>query len=451
MSSLPVFMASYVVNSIWEVALIAVAGWIVSRLLKRLGPQAEHLTWVSTLALAILMPALPFFRWLMAFLRVPDKGIGASSITLVAAQGDAAHVGGIYVLPAILVLPLLLLYAGSLLYFAVRLVWSLQGTARLLQQARPISLTPEQEEIWRECKRSFSVERARILSSSRISGPVTLGFREPVLLVPVGFAEGCTPQDFLAALAHECAHMRRRDFQKNIFYEVAGLLLVFHPVLWILKSHTAQTREMICDGMATERLIDSRSYTQSLLRLATRIAMASRVSTLHAIGIFDANILEKRVMMMHIKKQPLSSILKYGLIIPSTLFLLSIAAGGAAMAVVIEPQSPSQAADQAQPYGQIYQVGKDKDVSPPVPIFTKDPEFPKSARGKKGKFNGICVVSLVVDSSGAVHDVRVKRSLSPDFDASAIKAVQQYRFKPAMRSGEPVAVDLYVEVNFARF
>jgi len=77
--------------------------------------------------------------------------------------------------------------------------------------------------------------------------------------------------------------------------------------------------------------------------------MASRVSTLHAIGIFDANILEKRVMMMNIKKQPLSSVLKYGLIIPSTLFLLSIAAGGAAMAVVIEPQSSSQAADQAQP------------------------------------------------------------------------------------------------------
>ncbi|MBB5065905.1 TonB family protein [Granulicella mallensis] len=447
MSSLRVFMASYVVNAIWEVALIAAAGWMVSRLLKRLGPQAEHVTRVSTLALAILMPGLPFFRWLMAFLHAPDKGIGNSSITLVAAQGDAAHVGGIYVLPAILILPLLLLYAGSLFYFAVRLVWSLQGTARLLQQASPISLSPEQEEIWRDCKRSFSVEAARILSSSRVSGPVTLGFREPVLLVPVGFAEGCTPQDFLAALAHECAHIRRRDFQKNIFYEVASLLLVFHPVLWMLKSHIAQTREMVCDGMATERLIDSRSYTQSLLRLATRIAMASRVSTLHAIGIFDANILEKRVMMMNIKKQPLSSVLKYGLILPSTLFLLSIAAGGAAMAVVIEPQSPSQ----AQPYGQIYHVGKDKDVSAPVVIFSKDPEFPKSARGKKGKFNGTCVVRLIVDSTGTVHDVRVRDSLSPDFDASAIEAVQQYRFKPAMRSGEPVAVDLIIAVNFARF
>jgi len=173
--------------------------------------------------------------------------------------------------------------------------------------------------------------------------------------------------------------------------------------------------------------------------------MASRVSTLHAIGIFDANILEKRVMMMNIKKQPLSSVLKYGLILPSTLFLLSIAAGGAAMAVVIEPQSPSQ----AQPYGQIYHVGKD--VSAPVVIFSKDPEFPKSARGKKGKFNGTCVVRLIVDSTGTVHDVRVRDSLSPDFDASAIEAVQQYRFKPAMRSGEPVAVDLIIAVNFARF
>src|SRR6185437_5787070 len=107
----------------------------------------------------------------------------------------------------------------------------------------------------------------------------------------------------------------------NLFYEAASLLIAFHPVTWMLKSHIAQTREMVCDGMATERLIDSRSYTQALLRLATMVAMTSRVSTSHAIGIFDANILEKRIMMMNLKKPHLSSALKYGLVIPATLFL----------------------------------------------------------------------------------------------------------------------------------
>ncbi len=449
MNSIPSAVASYIINSVWEVPLVAGAGWLVSRMLRKLGPQAEHVIWVSTLALAVLTPALPLLRWLLAFLYIPHKIIEHPSIAFVAAQSGPNPERGVYVLPAVLVLPLLFLYFSSLLYFAARLAWSLHCTAMLLREARHVSLPPQQDEIWRHCKRSFSLDTARILSSPRISGPVTFGLRKPVLLVPVEFSAGCTSQDLLAALAHECAHMKRRDFQKNLFYEVATLILAFHPVIWILKSHIAQTREMICDDIATERLIDSRSYTQSLLRLASMIAVTSRVSTSHAIGIFDANILEKRIMMMNIKKQHLSPALKYGLIIPAALFLLSVAVGGAAMAVVIEPQSPSQAADQAKPYGQIYRIGKD--VKAPILIESKPPVYPESARGGKDKFEGTCLINLVVDASGVPRDVHVTRSLGPDFDESAIKAVEQYRFTPAMRSGEPVAVSLNIEVNFKKF
>jgi TonB family protein len=449
MNSVFGFIVSYFINSIWEVALIAAAGWLVSRLLKKVGPQAEHIVWVSTLGLALLAPALPLFRWLLAFVHLPHAAGGHTSIAFVAAQGAALNQRGIYVLSAVLVGALLSLYFGALIYFAVRLVWSLRSTEGLLRLARPLLLTEEQEEIWRDCKRTFGLDTARILCSSRISGPVTLGLREPVLLVPDAFAADCAPQDLLAALAHECAHMKRRDFQKNLFYEVASLLLAFHPVIWILKIHIAQTREMICDAMATEGLIDSRRYTESLLRLATMVAVGSRVPTTHAIGIFDANILEKRIMMMNLKKPQLSSALKYGLVIPAAVFLLSVAVGGAAMAVEIETPASTQAVDQSQPYGQVYHLGKD--VVAPVLISSTPPEFPEAARKKKDKFQGTCLIGLVVDSSGAVHDVHVKRSLRPDFDANAVKSVEQYRFKPAMRAGEPVAVALNVEVNFKRF
>jgi TonB family protein len=270
-----------------------------------------------------------------------------------------------------------------------------------------------------------------------------------VLLVPVEFAAGCTPQDFLAALAHECAHMKRRDFQKNLLYEAASLVLAFHPVAWILKSQIAQTREMICDGMATERVVDSRSYAQSLLRLASMVVVAARVSTTHAIGIFDANILEKRIMMMHIKKQHVSAALKFGLMIPATLLLLSAAFGGAAMAVVIEAQSPSQTATKAQPYGKIYPIGGE--VSAPVLVWQKDAEFPKSELKLKAPFGGDVVLGLVVDKFGVPRDVHVVHSLKPDFDAKAVQAVQQYRFTPAKRSGEPVAVAMNIEVNFQKY
>jgi TonB family protein len=343
-------------------------------------------------------------------------------------------------------LPLIVLYAGSLLYFAARLVWSLHYTTMLVRNAHPAALTRDQEEIWRRCKQSFSLGRSHILTSPLISGPVTQGLWTPVLLVPLEFPASCTSQDFLAALAHECAHIERRDYQKNLFFEVATLLVAFHPAIWMIKSGIAQTREMVCDGMATERLIDLRSYTRSLLRLAAVIATTSRVSASHAIGIFDANILEKRIMILNIKKQHLSSGLKYGLIIPATLFLISVTAGGAAMAVVVEPQTSSQATDQAKPYGHVYRIGKG--VRAPVPISSVEAEFPKSTSNPQG---GLCLIGLVVDSAGMPRDVHVLRSLSPDFDANAIKAVEKYRFTPAKRFGRPVAVAMNVEVNFKKY
>jgi TonB family protein len=61
------------------------------------------------------------------------------------------------------------------------------------------------------------------------------------------------------------------------------------------------------------------------------------------------------------------------------------------------------------------------------------------------------VVGLVVDKDGNTQNVHIVRSLAPDFDASAIKAVQEYRFTPATRAGEVIPVKLSVEVNFKKY
>jgi TonB family protein len=48
-------------------------------------------------------------------------------------------------------------------------------------------------------------------------------------------------------------------------------------------------------------------------------------------------------------------------------------------------------------------------------------------------------------------DVHVIRSLGQDFDESAMDAVRQYRFTPAMRAGKPVAVAVSLEVSFRKY
>ena len=219
----------------------------------------------------------------------------------------------------------------------------------------------------------------------------------------------------------------------------------------VCTAQIAQTREMVCDGMATE-VMDSRNYAQSLLRLAAMVAAQAQFATthavVHAIGIFDANILEKRIMRISVKKQRVSTFLKYGLIIPTMLFLLSVAVGGAAMAVTIEPQSASGQAGHANPYGNVYRVGKG--VSAQVPLNSVEAEFPKPGHYGKG-FQAIVIARLVVDAQGMPRDIHIVRSYNKDFDAEAIKAVKKYRFKPAMRLGKPVAVAISMEINFKMY
>jgi protein TonB len=88
-------------------------------------------------------------------------------------------------------------------------------------------------------------------------------------------------------------------------------------------------------------------------------------------------------------------------------------------------------------------------VSSPVVIYQVDPEFSEEAR--KAKFMGVVLVNLVVDAQGRPQNVHILRGVGMGLDENAIKAVQQYRFKPAMEAGKPVAVELNVEVNFQIF
>jgi len=85
-------------------------------------------------------------------------------------------------------------------------------------------------------------------------------------------------------------------------------------------------------------------------------------------------------------------------------------------------------------------------VSKPVLLVSSDAEFSDEAR--RQKYQGVCIISIIVDSRGYPENLRVTRSLGMGLDEKALDAVQKYRFKPAMKNGKPVASIATVEVNF---
>jgi protein TonB len=91
-----------------------------------------------------------------------------------------------------------------------------------------------------------------------------------------------------------------------------------------------------------------------------------------------------------------------------------------------------------------YRVGGG--VTAPRALYAPDPEYSEEAR--KAKYQGTVVLWVVVGPDGRVHDVRLQRSLGMGLDEKAIEAVKTWRFEPSRKDGQPVAVQVNVEVNF---
>jgi periplasmic protein TonB len=94
--------------------------------------------------------------------------------------------------------------------------------------------------------------------------------------------------------------------------------------------------------------------------------------------------------------------------------------------------------------GGVFRVGGG--VSAPRPISTPDPEYSEEAR--KAKYQGTCVLWLVVGPDGKPRDIRIARSLGLGLDEKAVEAVKRWMFEPALKDGRPVAVQINVEVSF---
>jgi TonB family protein len=95
--------------------------------------------------------------------------------------------------------------------------------------------------------------------------------------------------------------------------------------------------------------------------------------------------------------------------------------------------------------GPIYQPGV-AGVTNPVPVVSPEAEFSDEARQKK--YQGVCMISIIVDAHGYPQNPRVMRSLGMGLDEKALDAVKRYRFKPALKDGKPVAAYITVEVDF---
>ncbi|HUP03071.1 MAG TPA: energy transducer TonB [Bryobacteraceae bacterium] len=96
------------------------------------------------------------------------------------------------------------------------------------------------------------------------------------------------------------------------------------------------------------------------------------------------------------------------------------------------------------PPGELLRVGGG--VTAPRLSQKVEPQYSEEAR--RAHLEGTVVLSIVVGTDGAAHELQVLRSIRPDLDQKAIEAVSQWKFEPGEKDGNPVNVRATVEVNF---
>ena len=440
MRSLESWILSYLLNSLWQVPLLYAAGWIAARALRPAGPEAEHRVWVSVLFSQSFLPAVSLLPW--QWLRTlfvwvgGARGSGSAHVSVVMGAGAASRA---FRPSAWLLVAIAVAYGATCAYFAARFIWRCGKLHAMRKQAAEVVLTGEAALRWAQCSERFGVNGVSIAASSRIFGPVTLGLSRKLVLLPVSMVSGLPEADMHAVIAHEFAHIQRNDFLKNLIYELLALPANYHPLLRLTRERIMESREIVCDRMAAE-VGGRRQYARSLLRLASLLVEGVPARTPHAIGIFDANTFERRIMNLTQNQIELRGMRR--LIIVAACAAFGIATCGSALALHMQVDAAAAGSGASNTAGALSVKAGEMAGNK---ISGSTPKYPEEA--KKARVQGTVVLNALIGNNGSIKNLEVA-SGPEQLQKSSLDAVRQWKYKPFLLNGEPVAVKTTINVVY---
>jgi TonB family protein len=439
MKTLELWVLAYLMNSLWQVPLLFAAGWLAVRAVRPLGVAAQHRVWVSTLILESLLPAASIFSWPITISWWRAQQVARGNVDIVMGSGNAA---GAHSWLGVWLAVLTAVYVVLTGYYAARFFWRSARLAAMRREATAITLTGENARFWVRCAQRFDLHGVSIAVSTGIFGPVTLGARNLLLLLPASMAGTVNGQDLCTVIAHEFAHMYRRDFLKNLLYELLSLPVAYHPFLWLTRRQIMESREMVCDQIAAS-VTGPGEYTQSLLRLASLLVSGTPARQPHTIGIFDSNTFERRLMNLTDKQQPIKRVGRVAAIFACAALGLAVCGSAAAMGMHAGAGPASEDGGQAKAPKQLSvsaNVMQGNLINKAMPVYPPD--------AKKAKIQGTVVLQAVVGKDGDVKNLRVL-SGPQELQQSALDAVRQWKYKPYLLNGDPVEVETTVNIVYS--
>ncbi len=194
-------------------------------------------------------------------------------------------------------------YLLFIVYRLIRLARSWRQKEILRRSVYERELSAGMERIAELCRTVFRLGRVALGCSTTVLTPVTVGARNPLIVLPEGLYSEAREETLLSVLGHEMAHVARGDFALNLVCELVRLPISFHPFTHLIKRQIDRSRELACDELVTERLLAPEAYARSLILVAS--ASIQPVTQAFMLSIFDADILEERIMKLTQRRRQL--------------------------------------------------------------------------------------------------------------------------------------------------
>jgi beta-lactamase regulating signal transducer with metallopeptidase domain len=352
-------LLTFLLNAVWQIALIAALASLGAWLLRHSATRYQHRLWVAALSLSFLVPAATAYKALSAASLSTTNVLNDASELNIAnpvsvrpipvpfEQALATFSSSAFQLNSSLAFILLAAFGAFVLYRSFRLAQAWFTTRKVRKAAVQLEGDEAVGAIMRECARRLDLDQIRmsVCRSATVAVPVTIGLFRPVIILPDSLLREGDNDLLTSAIGHEFIHVARHDYVLNFLYELLFLPVSFHPAAALIRRRIKQTRELVCDELVAERILNAEIYARSLVALASSAPPLRRLSVTTTVGIADADILEARIMSL-LSKPKLNRRWKKLLLVAVSLLLLVPSFAAAAFAMRFElantVQEPAQ-------------------------------------------------------------------------------------------------------------
>ena len=267
-----------VVHSLWQGTFLAGVAALLLSILPDRRARTRHLVAYASLVAMLVLPVAT------ALMSADPMGEGVRR-PVMRAVDDAIGLQVVLEARALIIPAAAVLWISGLTLYLVRVgrEW------RRAQQLQRLDLDDAGEPIQSvvaELRSRLSLRTGvNVHRSRRASVPMVLGWLRPVILLPTSTATSLAPRQLRAVLAHELAHVSRRDYLANLIQMAAETMLFHHPAAHWISRRIRTEREYCCDDVAVSVGADPADYARALAALDDarddcRMAVAAASGTL---------------------------------------------------------------------------------------------------------------------------------------------------------------------------